>query len=115
MNLLDLLEALLSGIGPVERDYTTKEVGNKVELCSVHDLNYFIDVDTEEQLTTKLQSLSDEVREHFTCQPMVVIATNIDKTYKCGHCSVDHHHDLMVYVPKLGKRFFASSDGLKHV
>lgn len=96
-------------------DTTPKEVGNKVLPVDKFSLAYFIEVDNDEQIVIGREVLNEELESKFLSQPMVVISTNIEKIYKCGHCDNDHKHDTIVYVPGLQKQYFTSSRDLKIV
>lgn len=96
-------------------DFAPKEVGDKVMLCDTSYLNYFIDAETDIQLSKDREAVSDEVKELFTSQPLIVVANNLNKVYNCGHCDHEHIHDLIVYVPATKQRFFCSTKEVKHV
>lgn len=98
-----------------ESDLAVKEVGDKVKLCAENYLGYFIDVETDQQLTIEKRHVSDDIKALFLSKPMIVVANNLNKIYQCGHCTVDHKHDIIVYIPAMQKRYFTSSVDVKHV
>lgn len=114
MNFIQMLLALAE-FQPTERDHTTKEVGDKVEMCSENFLNYFIDVETNQQLTIERNHITDDIKDLFMSKPMTVVANNVKKEFNCGHCDHIHTHDLIVYVPETNRRYFTSTTDVKLV
>lgn len=97
----------------IEIDETPKEIGDEVELINTHTLNYFIDVETDKQLSNNVQTINDAIIELYCSKKMIVIKTNIEKVYNCGHCDNPHYHDMIVYVPAVNREYYAKSEDFR--
>lgn len=93
---------------PLKEDNTPKKIGDRVKVIDEHHLNYFIDVTTDEQLSTDYDSLSEAVKDIFSESEMIVVETGIDKKYNCGHCDNEHTHDTIVFLPGINKRYYCT-------
>lgn len=96
-----------------KRNHDPKTIGDVVKLVDIHHLNYFIDVETDKQLAIGKNTISDAVIDLFESHQMIVIENNINKVYKCGHCSIDHSHDMIIFIPGMNKRYYVSSDSFE--
>lgn len=94
----------------IPNDSKLMEIGDEVVLFNEFTLGYFIDEETDKQLSQNFQPLSKAITELYCSKKMLVVKNNIDKTYNCGHCSNEHHHDLVVFVPAVNRTYYASSD-----
>ena len=116
----DLLKALLlaaltqEGLeNIIKKNNDKKVIGDKVKLIDKFHLNYFIDVETNKQLSEKHQVISESIIDLFQSQEMIVTEVNIKKTYNCGHCSKEHIHDMVIFIPGMNKRYYVSSESFE--
>lgn len=111
---IDLLFKFLKGnISP--RSTSIKTVGDKLKLIDKNHLNYFIDFDSNKQLAEKMTAVSDAIIDLFTSQEMIVTEVELQKVYNCGHCSEEHIHDIVIFIPGMNKRYYVSSDSFEIV
>lgn len=104
----------LAFLGRVKNTSTSvKAVGDKLELIDTNHLNYFIDFDTDKQLTEKMTTISDALIDLFKGQQMIVTEIELEKGYNCGHCSQEHIHDIVIFIPGMNKRYYVSSDAFE--
>lgn len=96
-------------------DNSIKKVGDKVIPHDKNAINYYIDTVTNEQVAKDRVVVSEELIELWCSKDMIVVETGVEKTYKCGHCDRDHHHDIIVFVPAVNKTFYAPSDSFSLV
>lgn len=101
---------LISRQNRIPVDDTPKTIGDRVKLIDIYHLNYFIDAVSDRQLTNHLQPVSDELRELFSSEEMIVADINVEKVYKCGHCNNDYYHDMIIFLPKMNRKFHCSSE-----
>lgn len=111
--MMSSLEEELSSISKRKRDTTPKVVGDKLQLIDPFSINYFIDVETDSQLSTDFNTISRPILDIFRASEIIVAEIDIEKKYNCGHCENEHIHDMIVYIPSMKKRFYASSDYFK--
>lgn len=97
----------------IEIDETLKEIGDEVQLLNPHTLNYFIDVETDKQLSDGFEHLNKAIQELYCSKNMIVINNNIHKTYNCGHCDNEHIHDMIVYVPSVNRAYYCKAEDFK--
>lgn len=97
----------------IPTDDSPKKIGDRVKLIDKHQLNYFIDVETDKQLSTNFDTLSDAVVDLFINEEMVVTEVDIRKIYNCGHCEHEHVHDMVVFISKMNKRYYVNSKCFK--
>ena len=117
MDEKDLLKALLFAAlageeleNIIKKNNDKKVIGDKVKFIDKYHLNYFIDVETNKQLSEKHQIISESIIDLFQSQEMIVTETGIEKIYYCGHCSNGHIHDMVIFIPNMNKRYYVSSD-----
>lgn len=104
----------LAFLGKVKKTSTSvKSVGDKLELIDTNHLNYFIDFDTNKQLAENMTAISDALVDLFKSQQMIVTEIELEKVYNCGHCSQEHIHDIVIFIPGMNKRYYVSSNAFE--
>ena len=97
----------------VEADFDEdiKEIGDKVVVIERTSSAYMHDFNTKEQLSKNYQ----HTEECFTELEAIVVETNLDFEFNCGHCDDIHSSDLVIYYPSLEKRYHVDSRIVKLV
>jgi hypothetical protein len=90
-------------------DNADKELGDSVEVISKISVAYMHDFDTKIQLA-KEHNIPENM---FEGMKAVVIDTETDFIFNCGHCDEEHKSDLVIYFPKLQKKYHISSNLVK--
>lgn len=104
MSLADLLTSLPDTDGP-KYDDSEKNIGDKVKLLDPFSINYFADCKSGEQLSKSLQSGHEKYKELFE-KEAIVAEVGIERTYNCGHCTLEHEHDMVVFYPHNKTKYF---------
>lgn len=116
--LARLFDYLEKGNQELPEDLESKTIGDRVKLLDDDCLHYFVDVETREQLSSERQIIPANIRKLYMSEPMMVVKTGLSEqegTYKCGHCDMEHSHDIIVHVPSIGRDYYCTERWVKIV
>ena len=102
-----------------EEDFAKLEVGDRLSIAkpssnpmisrilgfNYQDIGYFVNKDTNQQLRINNQNIEDDcpyIHYNYT------FLERVETTYKCGHCSNDHFHNILVYCEETQESFYAT-------
>jgi hypothetical protein len=103
-NDMKRLEKLSNGY-----DKGPKELGDTVKLINIGGEAYMHDFETKEQLSKNFELPED----HFEDKVAIVIETDTEFDFNCGHCDETHRSDLVIFFPDLKKSYHISSKFVK--
>ena len=86
-------------------DDGVKKIGDAVVVVGEISANYMHDFDTKEQLSKNFE----KPLENFIGTPGIIIDTDTDFIFNCGHCPNEHESDLVVYFPSVDKKYHVHS------
>ena len=67
------------------------------------------DFETEEQLSKNFK----RPLHTFVDTPAIVVETDTDFTFNCGHCDEEHKSDIVIYFPSIEKKYHIASKLVK--
>jgi hypothetical protein len=105
-----LISILEQGRTRATSDLNNFKVGDKVVLADKDVVTYLVPVTTKETIGKNMERHNKGLSKYFTEVEGVVTHIEQSFIYKCGHCSNEHIHDLIVYYKELGQSFYTSSD-----
>ena len=113
INLGKILSAIFGQ--SIERESIDVKVGDKVVIAHENFVTYLVPKGSENTIGSNYEDHNEGLSIYFTQVPGIVIKTDKNFTYNCGHCSKEHKHDILVYYKELDKAFYTSSNDIKLV
>lgn len=101
-----MLKASLQSID--KRDYTLKQVGDRVITCDISNMRYLHEVKTEECVISKDATEYTNDNIELNAQIFIVIAIDVEHEFKCNYCPNTHIHNIILYCPHTKKKYYSS-------
>jgi len=107
--ILEIMEKAEKVENNMDRD--DKVLGDNVQIIDRFAGAYMHDFDTKVQLSKDF----DVPNKSFAGINAVVIDTNAEFEFNCGHCDETHRSDLVIYFPSTEKKYHIASKLVKLV
>lgn len=94
-------------------DTTKKESGDVVHLVNNFIPVYMHEYESEKQVvnTQKIEDLKKV--QHLVKNLAIVVATDLDFQYNCGHCDKLHSSDTLIYYPHNKTKYYCKNRDLR--